>query len=210
MAFFLFAAVVALVLAFNRDREEKRVASHQGSFLLLSGLMAGSAAACKYPGVVFVIVPLFVTVVFVSVATKREGGGGAPLRLAAVFLVGVVENSEEGVAALNAARRRVGGRDRRGRRGEAAELRRYVTSSDFCNGSIRTRGREVRPRYEFRLLCLVKKACEAEPGLYCAVRQVFAEGLRGAWAADLCQIVDHFIKRTVLWKLLEIIPGYPG
>lgn len=60
LCFFLLAALYAVMLAVDRSSQADRpTASRQ---FLLAGLLAGSAMACKYPGLVSVVVPLAVIV----------------------------------------------------------------------------------------------------------------------------------------------------
>ena len=54
VALYALLAIYALWLAL---RDEKQ--SHQSRFVLLAGFLAGSAVACKYPPLLFVVFPLF-------------------------------------------------------------------------------------------------------------------------------------------------------
>jgi len=73
LTFYLFAAFFAVVLA---------IETHQRRWLVISGLLAGSAMACKYPGLLSVVLPLGAVVV---VDVMRRG---ASLRNA-VFSIAV-------------------------------------------------------------------------------------------------------------------------
>ncbi|MEX2287643.1 MAG: glycosyltransferase family 39 protein, partial [Planctomycetaceae bacterium] len=54
LSFFLFTALLATMLAIEQLSREQRA----GGRVLLAGLLAGSAMACKYPGVLSVVIPL--------------------------------------------------------------------------------------------------------------------------------------------------------
>jgi hypothetical protein len=57
LSFFLFAALFAVMIAFECQQDASRC-------FLLAGAFAGSAMACKYPGVVSVVIPLFLAVIW--------------------------------------------------------------------------------------------------------------------------------------------------
>ena len=83
LSFFLFASLLALWLGIEReslsdppsarspeDMRETRTRRH--SYLLIAGLLAGSAMACKYPGVVSVVIPLFLFVAWHSFRPRER------------------------------------------------------------------------------------------------------------------------------------------
>ena len=102
LTFYLFASLFALLFVWERRGllpiGESRGDQHENPghpalgahrFVLLTALMAGSAMACKYPGLTSVVVPMFVGIV---VAFARGPGGidgRAIVRAVAVFAVGV-------------------------------------------------------------------------------------------------------------------------
>lgn len=89
MSFFLFAALYAVVLACTDSRRTQEGGAQHGRLFLLAGLMAGSAAACKYPGLVYVMVPLFLVAVVVGAKQRRAGEGGFRFGFAGAFVLGV-------------------------------------------------------------------------------------------------------------------------
>lgn len=80
LSFYLFAALFAMMIAFETHRDqsgalaepvmpgaERRDGRAVAPLYLVAGAFAGSAMACKYPGVVSVVIPLFVAVIWKSV-----------------------------------------------------------------------------------------------------------------------------------------------
>ena len=89
LCFFLAATLLAVMLAIERSqRGEPATAAW-----LLAGLLAGSGMACKYTGLVQVVLPAAGALVLVlSRSPKRNGSGEAPMRvvrLAVAFCCGV-------------------------------------------------------------------------------------------------------------------------
>ena len=92
LCFFLAATLLAVSLAIERTRAGKA----SGGTWLLAGLMAGSGMACKYTGLIQVVVPAAVAL-GVTIAIARRSGRAARqgeaavsgLRLAGVFGIGV-------------------------------------------------------------------------------------------------------------------------
>src|SRR5690606_16894712 len=84
LTFFLAATTLACL-----DRSRISAAASFNRHTLLCGLLAGSAIACKYPGLVSVTIPLGVAVVLI--AARRNGTMDMPaaLRTAAAFSLGV-------------------------------------------------------------------------------------------------------------------------
>ncbi len=69
IAYYLLAAAYATKLWLDAQRTDPAVAR---GYLWLAGWMAGSAVACKYTSVVFVVLPLLV---LIAVASRRERAG---------------------------------------------------------------------------------------------------------------------------------------
>jgi hypothetical protein len=116
LSFFLFTALLAIWSGSDRSQttdDEPSLASGHGAvlrgrvpFFLLGGVFSGAAMACKYPGVLSVVIPLFVFVIWYAVRTQDDGmtSGGAEshagsaasagswkwLRLPLIFGVGVL------------------------------------------------------------------------------------------------------------------------
>ncbi len=65
VSFYLFATLLALIIAIDRGSREAIQNSPARQYLLV-GLMAGSAMSCKYPALVSVVVPLGAAVCFLS------------------------------------------------------------------------------------------------------------------------------------------------
>ncbi|MBM80608.1 MAG: hypothetical protein CMJ78_08455 [Planctomycetaceae bacterium] len=79
LTFYLFAAFFALLLALERLRRGESIFSHA----MLLGLMSGSAMACKYPGVLTVIIPLCGALGFSLLRAKSATAGtSSPLTFA--------------------------------------------------------------------------------------------------------------------------------
>ena len=89
LTFYLIAATLALTLAV---RESQSSVTGAGRLFLLSGLLAGSAMGCKYPGVVQVVIPLGLAIlVFPWIArTEPSARRRLALRSAGLFAVGAV------------------------------------------------------------------------------------------------------------------------
>jgi len=87
LTFFLFVSVMAFAIAVEKLRDEPSLASR---LFFLCGLLSGCAMACKYTGVVSVVVPLFAAtcaapfVLRLSEELRRR----TAVRIAALFLVG--------------------------------------------------------------------------------------------------------------------------
>jgi hypothetical protein len=88
---YLFATLLAVLWLSDRRADESAGANRNETLSLacLAGLLAGSAAACKYPGVLSVAAPLGVAVVLVA-ATQRPLWPGHIWRVSAVFGAGVL------------------------------------------------------------------------------------------------------------------------
>lgn len=97
--FYLFTGLLATLLAFDAVRRmpgapelPSEQANDRGrlAFVLLAGLLAGSAMACKYPGALFVVVPLGAALL---AGVLRAGTSGSmskqSLRTAGIFALGV-------------------------------------------------------------------------------------------------------------------------
>lgn len=86
LSFYLLIALYAVMLAVDCERGQAAQAVggeglpipsvRSGPFFLLAGLFAGSAMACKYPGVVSVVIPLFAAVLWMG-WTRRGNGNQA-------------------------------------------------------------------------------------------------------------------------------------
>lgn len=88
LSFYLFASLLALIIAAQRLHNDERANRH----FLLCGLLAGSAMACKYTGAVQVVIPLAVAG---ATAAFAVGGAGmrqvrAALLTLAVYSLGVL------------------------------------------------------------------------------------------------------------------------
>jgi len=83
VACYLFLAVYAVVLARTGGGEQKRLPT---PFMLLAGYLAGGAVACKYPAVLFVVLPL---AVWIGARNPEKAAGFSFRRwkLPAVFLL---------------------------------------------------------------------------------------------------------------------------
>ena len=76
VAFYFAAAVFAFLLW-----RDETTAPRPVGMLLLSGFLAGAATACKYPGAVFVVIPLAVAALWVRPATLKQNDGDAPRKM---------------------------------------------------------------------------------------------------------------------------------
>ena len=98
LTFYLFASLFAVMLGIRQSRDELESGAANGSrrLFLTAGLLAGSAMACKYPGVVQVVIPLgFVVLLFPRVMSCSDSASSAAawktgLRYVGVFTVGTV------------------------------------------------------------------------------------------------------------------------
>ena len=68
LTFYLFATLLAVMSATDVSQEEPR----DDARFLLAGLLAGSAMACKYPGVLSVVIPMFGVVVVSTIRQTRS------------------------------------------------------------------------------------------------------------------------------------------
>lgn len=83
LAFYLAASLLAAMLTMERFRTEQPA----GSFVVLTGLLAGSAMACKYTGVVSVVIPIGIALCMLSARRSMPSAvpgpppndGGRPL-----------------------------------------------------------------------------------------------------------------------------------
>ncbi len=101
-AYYFFASVAAVMIWSRRKTAaEQGAAQPGGGHLLLAGFLAGAAVACKYPAILFVVVPMCVCVLFESKWTQRttndvsneHDGDSRPSfqwRAATVFLLAVI------------------------------------------------------------------------------------------------------------------------
>jgi len=81
LAYYLFLAVYALML-FGRKDDGQADRPPDSTMLLLAGYLAGSAAAIKYPAMLFVVVPLAAWVV---VRELRTAGEDVPTGISRAF-----------------------------------------------------------------------------------------------------------------------------
>ncbi len=88
LTFYLIASLFAVLLGIERSSYGKPAQR----LFLLAGLMAGSAMACKYPGVLQVVIPLGVVVAATPFLAKWEHSNGmqSALRTASFYVVGIV------------------------------------------------------------------------------------------------------------------------
>ncbi len=86
---YLFLALFAVLLAVEAARRESNCSVTNRMFLL-AGLFAGSAMACKYPGLVSVVLPLgLASGLAVGRRQKAEGRGqGVAIKAIIIFLIG--------------------------------------------------------------------------------------------------------------------------
>ncbi|MBT6156647.1 MAG: phospholipid carrier-dependent glycosyltransferase [Planctomycetaceae bacterium] len=87
LTFFLFVSLLAFAIAVEKLRDEPSLASRQ---FFLCGLLSGCAMACKYTGVVSVVVPLFAATYAVPFALQlpAEKRRRIAVRITALFLLG--------------------------------------------------------------------------------------------------------------------------
>lgn len=98
LTFFLFAALLAMLLAMSRvpDADESETESSRPqagpcrSMVLLCGLLAGSAMACKYPGVLQVVIPLGVILLWLVFRTASHQPAQQVLKTGLVYSAGVL------------------------------------------------------------------------------------------------------------------------
>ncbi len=85
---YLFLALLALLLAVEASRPEgTRSASNR--LFLLAGLFAGSAMACKYPGLVSVVLPLSLASAVAAIRwQKAEGSRQKAIQAVTIFFIG--------------------------------------------------------------------------------------------------------------------------
>jgi 4-amino-4-deoxy-L-arabinose transferase-like glycosyltransferase len=97
LTFFLFAALFAVMLGIRGRRSEvgetthhSPLTTHDARLFLLAGLFAGSAMACKYPGVVQVVIPLGLAAAFFPrfVLSSRSEWWKHGLRYGTAFALG--------------------------------------------------------------------------------------------------------------------------
>ncbi|QDU47022.1 hypothetical protein Mal52_55500 [Symmachiella dynata] len=89
LTFYLFAALYAVMIGYERFHAAAEVRVPWRPFLL-AGLCAGSAMACKYPGVLSVVIPLGIAALalpFTRPGERAEQRGGA-IRLGLIFALG--------------------------------------------------------------------------------------------------------------------------
>jgi 4-amino-4-deoxy-L-arabinose transferase-like glycosyltransferase len=89
LTLFLFVALLAFAIAIEKLRDEPAAANRQ---FFLCGLLAGCAMACKYTGVVAVVVPLFAATCVAPFALQlpTEQRRRIAVRAAALFLMGTM------------------------------------------------------------------------------------------------------------------------
>ena len=87
LTFFLFVSLLAFAIAVEKQRDEPSVASR---LFFLCGLLSGCAMACKYTGVVSVVVPLFAATCAAPFVLRlpAEQRRRIAVRVAAIFLMG--------------------------------------------------------------------------------------------------------------------------
>jgi hypothetical protein len=87
LTFFLFVSLLAIIRGAEKYRESQSPKSY-----LLAGLLAGSAMACKYPGVLQVVIPLGIAAGFVpfQFAKVKAERWQAALKCCGVFGLGVL------------------------------------------------------------------------------------------------------------------------
>jgi len=96
LTFFLMASLLAVGIGIERfksDSDEQGGSQTKlvGRQFMLAGLFAGSAMACKYPGVLSVVIPLGAAVVFGTLGPKTcENRWSVPRRFAACFVFGTL------------------------------------------------------------------------------------------------------------------------
>ncbi len=115
-AFYLFAALYA-VLLWNQQTRKTDSASSPGwagiSLLILAGLMAGGAAATKYPAVLYVIVPLSALIAAVAFTRSRQfRPNGRAGRVRALGSAGLPAGCDGWLRALVRQERRADGQPR--------------------------------------------------------------------------------------------------
>ncbi|MBC8290051.1 MAG: hypothetical protein H8E37_07015 [Planctomycetes bacterium] len=100
LTFYLFASLLAVLLTLDGMRQNGDVAKADSgttdtwharpSLLVLCGLLAGSGMACKYPGVLQVVVPLGVALLWFSFDRNREGAAKRVLKTGLFYSIGVL------------------------------------------------------------------------------------------------------------------------
>lgn len=99
LTFYLFATLLAVQLTLesirisdaNLDGDSAGPSTPPcSSWLLLCGLLAGSGMACKYPGVLQVVIPMGVALLWLTVDPKREGAAKRVLRTGLLYSAGVL------------------------------------------------------------------------------------------------------------------------
>lgn len=79
LSFFLAAALLAVLVIFTRDAPLDESSSFRSRLVPVTGFLAGSGMACKYPGVLSVVIPLGVVLVVSALAVRRKAiGASAP------------------------------------------------------------------------------------------------------------------------------------
>lgn len=87
VAFFLFVSLFAYMLSLEKSEDPK--AKSKG--ILITGMLAGSAMACKYPGVVQVVIPLGLAVLAFPFFQKESNDKvKQSLKLASIYSLGVL------------------------------------------------------------------------------------------------------------------------
>ena len=87
LTFYLLATLLALQLAIDRMRD----GMHSQRMSVLTGLLAGSAMACKYPGVLSVVLPAGTVLVLArTCAADASNRWRVAIRCAAIYSVGVL------------------------------------------------------------------------------------------------------------------------
>ena len=98
LTFFLFATLLAVLMTVTGGGTDNETAgdgddgsqSHRWRAWLLCGLLGGSAMACKYPGVVSVVIPLGVVLLVHAWKIGAERRGAAVIRTGLVYSCGVL------------------------------------------------------------------------------------------------------------------------
>ena len=99
LTFYLFASLLAVLLTLESTRDSRArpdgdsaglLAPPCSSWLLLCGLLAGSGMACKYPGVLQVVIPLGVALLWLTSDPKRKGTAKRVLKSGLLYSAGVL------------------------------------------------------------------------------------------------------------------------
>ncbi len=88
LAFYLIAALLAVV-SFRDSFRDKGTRSQTG-WAVVVGFLAGSAAACKYPGLVMVTIPIAITAVWLWFRSSPSEGDSRRVKGAVLVAIGVL------------------------------------------------------------------------------------------------------------------------